>query len=170
MEQEKQELTLIVINDVGKPQVSPDVEQLLDSIETQYKDITDLRTYVNEQLLDAMLSHNLKKATVGKYIISIRENKSKWIFNYEEFVKNESPELVQAFTTTEEKETVELDVEELKAKYPEAYKACLKTHVEKTTSFNENNLWKNLNSVWSKYATEVMPDKVGTISIKKVEN
>lgn len=163
-----EKLELVVIEN-NKPVLASTVNQLLNVCEEECRKANDQYDMIKDMMLDAMLDNNLKKAETDNFKVSIRENNSKWVFDEEAFKAGESKDVVEAFTVTEKSRALTLDLDALKEKYPNVYEECLKVEETETSHIDTNKLWKSLPKIYSKYATEIKPEKRGTISIKRKE-
>lgn len=164
-----EKLELIKKDENNLPMLSDIVDDILNVCEEDYEKACSQYDAAKDELLKAMIDNGLKKAETKNFKISCRENKSTWTFNEEAFKSNESPELVAAFTKTEKVRNSHLDVDKLMQEYPEVYAKCLVVEEQETTSIDVEKLWKTLENIWKKYATEVKPEKLGTVKIVRKE-
>lgn len=163
-----EKLELVVMKD-NKPMLASAVNGLLSVCEEECQKANEQYDMIKDMMLDAMLDNNMKRAETEDFKVSIRENNSKWVFDEEAFKSGESKDVVEAFTVTEKSRALTLDLDALKEKYPNVYEECLKVEETETSHIDTNKLWKTLPNIYNKYATEIKPEKRGTISIKRKE-
>lgn len=165
----EKQLELVVRNDDKKLVLASIVDDMIDLCETEVNNASEQYDNLKDELLKAMSDNGLKKAETSRFTVSIRENKSKWVFDEERFKKEAGKEVVSAVTVTTKNREVILDIDKLKEKYPEVYEDCLEVRETETSTIDTNKLWKLLPDVYNKFATEIKPEKVGTISIRRKE-
>lgn len=165
----EKQLELVVRNDDNKLVLASVVDDMLDVCETETQKAYEQYELVKDELLKAMCDNGLKKAETSHFSVSIRENKSKWVFDEERFKNEAGKEVVSAVTVTNKTRDIVLDIDKLKEKYPEVYEDCLEVKEIETSTIDTNKLWKLLPDIYNKYATEIKPEKLGTINIKRKE-
>ena len=165
----EKQLELVVRNDDNKLVLASIVDDMIGICETDSQNAYDQYENLKDALLKAMSDNGLKKTETANYTVSIRENKSKWVFDEERFKKEAGKEVVSAVTVTTKNREVIFDIDKLKEKYPEVYEDCLEVRETETTTIDTNKLWKLLPDVYNKFATEIKPEKLGTINIKRKE-
>lgn len=165
----EKQLELVVKNEDNKLVLASAVDELINVCETECQNAYDQYDALKDAMLNAMLDNGLKKAETEHFKVSVRENNSKWTFDEERFKKEEAKDIVIAFTTVTKNRECVLDVDKLKEKYPNVYEDCLEIREVETSTLDTNKLWKLLPNIYMKYATEIKPDKLGTISIKRKE-
>lgn len=165
----EKQLELIVRNDDNKLVLASVVNELINVCESEANRAYEQYDALKDELLKAMIDNNLKKAETDDYKISIRENNSKWVFDEERFKNEESVDIVIACTKTEKTRECILNVDKLKEKYPNVYEDCLEIKETEVSTIDTDKLWKLLPNIYMKYATEIKPEKIGTISIKRKE-
>ena len=95
---------------------------IVDALNTNIEKAQEDDKKFREALKKFMVDNGLISATTDKYNVSLVVPKDKESFNAEEFVKNESHEIVDGFAKISK--TKEFNEEILKEKYPEIYDAC----------------------------------------------
>ena len=138
---------IVKLNDV--PQINPSLEKMLDDFTTIKQQFEESEKAFRSKLLGAMQENGIYSASVGKYKITCVSPKNKETFNSDEFILNESEDIVKLFTTFETTET--FNIEKLKEKYPEIYKECC--NEETTAIVDVKKLGKNFPDIYNKYVT-----------------
>lgn len=151
---------IIKVNDV--PQINPSLEKMLDEFTTIKQQFEETEKEFRSKLLNAMQENGIYSASIGKYKITCVSPKNKETFNSDEFILNETEDVVKLFTTFETVESFNL--EKLKEKYPEIYKECCNEETIATVDIKK--LSKNFPDIYNKYVT-IIPGE-GTSYIKIV--
>lgn len=165
----EKQLELVIRDADNKLILASVVDELLNVCEKECNNANAQYELLKDTLLNTMLDNGLKKAETEHFKVTIRENNSKWLFDEERFKKEESVDVVLACTKTEVNRECSLNVDKLKEKYPNVYEECIEVKETKTSTIDTTKLWKLLPNIYMKYATEIKPKKIGSISIARKE-
>ena len=135
--------------------ITKEMAKELVEISKQKDELSKRETELRTMILEDMLEHNIDKCVVENVTFTQIIPKSKFEFNTNEFILNESEDVVKCFTTFEETEY--FDAEEFIKENPEIYQKYLKKDVH--PNVDTKKMEKSLTDVYKKYITEIPSDK-----------
>lgn len=154
----------VILND-NKKELSPSIEYLIDGIMKYKNDMEMLEKKLREAILMAMINNNISSSKIGKYNISQVIPRDKISFNAEEFILNESEDIIKNVSSIEIKET--FDVDKFKEENKDIYNKYLKR--EFLYKVDDVKLSKFLPDIYNKYITKSPSDKPITLRIQAVK-
>lgn len=146
----------------NKKELSPSIEQLIDRVMKYKDDVEMLEKKLREAILMAMINNNISSSKLGKYNISQVIPKDKISFNAEEFILNESEDIVKNVSSIEIKET--FDVDRFKEENKDIYNKYL--NKEFLYKVDDVKLSKFLPDIYNKYVTKSPSNKPITLRIQ----
>lgn len=139
-----------------------EVDAVINTVIKALDDAKKTEEELRKKLLEAMMATGTLTLKLPNYTVSQVLPKKLVEFNHDEFVRNESGDLITAFT---EKCDDGFDVTKFKNENPELYKKyCTPTFI-----IDYKRLSKVLPDVYNKYAREYTNPKPATIMIKGVK-
>lgn len=118
-----------------------------------------------KKLLEAMSQYNIKTAKVGKYTISKVDPKEQINFDSDRFCQEVPIEIYLDYVKEENETKLDTEslIEDLKTNYPELIQKHTKTETKKIV--NLKSLEQNIPTLYEKYVTRIVSDKLSTLRI-----
>lgn len=150
-----EDIKILEVNENDRLTVSKDVVLRLKEINNITTELSNEEKDLRTQILDSMLANNIDKCESCGMTFSQVVPKSKGTFNTDEFMLNESEDVVKCFTTFTEESY--FDEETFKKDNPELYEKYVKRNI--IPLVDTSKLEKTLTPIFNKYYTEIQSDK-----------
>lgn len=161
MNEETIEMTMLETNEEGRLTVSTKVATKLQEIDNQIKALNDEESFIRHQILDEMVANNIDRCSSCGLTFTQVIPKAKGVFDTDNFLLNESEDVIKCFTNFEENE--EFDIEKFKIENHELYEKYTKKNI--VPIVDTKKLQKTLEPVFKKYYSETSSDKLPTLRI-----
>lgn len=155
------EIKIFETNEEGRLTVSKEAAMRLHEIDNEVTALNDEENLIRHQILDGMVANNIDRCSSCGLTFTQVMPKAKGLFDTDNFLLNESEDVVKCFTTFEEQE--EFDFETFKKENPEVYKKYTKQIIIPTV--DTKKLQKTLEPVFKKYYSEEPSNKPVTLRI-----
>jgi len=152
---------ILEFNEHDRLTVSKEVALRLKEISSITNELSTEEKDLRKQILDSMLENHIDKCETCGMTFSQVVPKAKGDFDVDNFMLNESEDIVKCFTTFEE-ETY-FDEEAFKKDNPELYAKYIKSNIMSNVDITK--LEKTLTPIFNKYYHEVQSDKPITLRI-----
>jgi len=167
MNEELEEIKIFDKDEKGRLTVSKAAVSRLKQISEISDELSKEENSIRQSILNGMVENHIDKCTQDGMTFTQVMPKAKGTFDVDNFLLNETEDVVKCFTTFDEESY--FDEEAFKNENPELYKKYVKTNI--IPNVDTKKLQKTLQPVFDKYYHEEPSNKPATlrITVKKGE-